>query len=73
MNKYKEGAATIHQNIRKILRDRKRGLEAWEITSRYARKFGKLYSDSAITARIREMGDVTCHLTTYKYTLGELT
>ena len=70
MNQYKEGTATIHQNIRKILRGLKRGLPAWEITGRYARRFGTLYSDSAITARTREMLDVNCSLTTYKYTLG---
>lgn len=70
MNKYTQGTATIHQNIRKILRGLKRGLPAWEITGRYARRFGKLYSDSAMTARTREMGDVVCNLSTYKYTLG---
>lgn len=70
MNKTKAGKATIHQNIRKILRGRNRGLPAWEIANWYYFKFGKMYSDASLSARIREMSDVTCNLSTYKYTLG---
>lgn len=70
MNKAKAGLATIHQNLRKILKGRKRGVKAWEIVIIYARRFGKLYSDSAITARLREMLDVFCNLSDYTYRLG---
>jgi hypothetical protein len=69
MNKYREGVATIHGNIRKILRGRKRGLKAYEIVNEYARKFKVVYSDSAMTARMREMKDIKCNLSNYHYTL----
>ncbi len=70
MGKYKSGLAEIHCNLRKLLKGRKRGLKAWELVLMYARRFGKMYSDAALTARLREMSDVSCNLTTFCYSLG---
>ena len=68
MNKYTEGLATIHCNLRSILRHRK-PMEAHKIVAAYLRKYGKRYSDSSITARLREMHDVKCNLSNYTYSL----
>lgn len=70
MNKYKEGIATIHNNLRKLLNSYKRGLKAWEICDIYLRRFKIKYSDSAMTARLREMADVVCNLSNYTYSIG---
>jgi len=70
MDKYKTGVATIHQNLRKLLKGRKGGYKAWELVLMYARRFGKLYADAAITARLREMRDVTCRKSDYTYSIG---
>ena len=69
MNKYKEGVADIHNNLRKILKGKKKGLQAYKIQQKYSEKFGKLYSESSITARLREIKDVHCNLSTYRYIL----
>ena len=71
MNKYTHGIATIHNNLRKLLKGRKRGLQAWQICRLYARRFGKMYSDSSITARIREMIDIVCNLADYTYKMKD--
>lgn len=70
MDKRKEGLSTIHLNIRKILKGRKRGLKAFEVCGIYCQRFQKLYSDSSMTARFREMKDISCDLKTYRYSLG---
>lgn len=59
MKKYSMGLATIHNNLRGFIRGRKR-IQPWELQQKYMRKFGKMYSESAITARLREMKDVIC-------------
>ena len=71
MNKRKEGISEIHINIRKILKGRKKGLKAYEICHYYFARFDKLYSDSTMTARMREMRDVRCDSTgnSYRYKL----
>ena len=69
MNKTKEGVAAIHNNIRKILKGRKRGYRGFELKNLYYRRYGTLYQESGFTARLREMGDVVCDLSTYRYNL----
>jgi len=71
MNKYNAGIATIHTNIRKILKGRKRGIQAWKVSLLYARRFGTMYSDASITARFRQMNDVVCNLSDYTYSIKE--
>ena len=66
MDKYKNGVATIHQNIRKLLKRRK-PMPAWVICNLYEQRYGKRYSDSAMTARLRQMRDIICNHSTYEY------
>ena len=68
MDKYKEGTADIHRNLRKLLRRRKPQM-AWVICNLYFTRYGKRYSDSSMTSRLREMKDITCNLSTYEYSL----
>lgn len=69
MNKNAEGIANIHNNIRNILKGRKRGLQAWQVVERYRVRYGKRYSESGITARLRECRDVSCNLSDYTYSI----
>jgi hypothetical protein len=69
MDKHSEGIASIHNNIRKMLKGRKRGLKGWEIQQGYLARYGKRYSESSITARLRQMMDVSCNLSNYTYRL----
>jgi hypothetical protein len=68
MNKHQLGIADIHVNFRKIMTPGKE-LKAWQIQVAYLREYGKRYSESSITARLREMKDVRCDLSTYTYKL----
>ena len=70
MNKTKEGLSDTQHNIRSILKGNKHGLKAYEICAIYLIQFKKQYSESATTARMREMSDVNCNLSTYRYSLG---
>ena len=69
MNKTKEGGADTHINLRKIFKAKKKPMKAWHLQAFYLEMFGKRYSESSITARLREMMDVKCNLTDYTYTL----
>ncbi len=69
MNKHSIGKATIHQNIRKLLKLRKRALKCHELRDLYNAAFGKYYSESGFSARLREMSDMQCDLSTYRYSL----
>jgi hypothetical protein len=69
MDKYKEGTAAIHANIRKVMKGLKRGLQGWQIQERYQVKYGHRYSESSITRRLREMADVNCDRKTNCYSL----
>jgi hypothetical protein len=69
MNKTKEGLSTTQHNIRSILKGSKHGLKAYEICDTYLIQFKRQYESSTMTARMREMGDVTCNLSTYRYSL----
>ena len=71
MDKYKEGISGVHQNIREILKRRRSAPKAWHIQAVYLRIYGKRYSESSITARLREMADVTCNLTDYTYSIKD--
>ena len=71
MKKYAKGLADIHHNLRKILKGRRRGMLSWELCLAYQSKFGRRYSDASITARLREMADIECNLSTYRYTIRE--
>ena len=68
MNKQNEGIADVQNKIRKILKGG-RSLESWRITQEYRVRFKKQYSDASITARMRQMSDVVCDLSTYQYKL----
>jgi len=68
MDKHKLGIADTHNLIRKILRGLKRGLRGCDIKNRLE-KYDVYMSDAAATARIRQMKDVSCNLSTYFYTL----
>lgn len=67
MNKYTVGEADIHLNIRKIMQGRKRGLKCYEIRDLYFKRFGKYYSESGFSARLREMNDIKCNLSDNTY------
>jgi hypothetical protein len=69
MNKTKEGKASVHQNLRAIFKAKKKPMRAWHLQAFYLEMFGKRYSESSITARLREMLDVSCNLTDYTYML----
>ena len=69
MNKHKEGIADIHRNIRKLLKNRKQGMRSFAIRDLYFNRYGKYYSESGFTARLREMKDVHCDRSNYEYTL----
>lgn len=70
MNKTKAGLSTTQHNLRSILRGSKHGLKAYEICDTYLIQFKKRYSESGITARLRQMQDVSCNLSTYRYSIG---
>ena len=67
MSNSSEGTATIHRNIRKLLKGRKRGLRAFAIRDLYNHRYNKFYSESGFTARLREMKDIKCDLSSYEY------
>jgi hypothetical protein len=69
MNKTRIGQATIHFNIRRLLKGRKRGLRCFEIRNLYILRYKHRYSESGFSARLREMRDVRCNLTNYTYKL----
>lgn len=71
MDKRSQGISPIHQNLREILRRRKSAPKAWHLCAVYLRVYGTRYSDSTITARLREMPDVTCNLTDYTYSIKD--
>ncbi len=71
MNKTKDGNADIHIRFRKILNASKKPLKAWHIQAVYLRKYDKRYSESSVTARLREMDDVTCNLSDYTYDITQ--
>lgn len=70
MNKTKAGMSATQHNIRSILRGSKHGLKSYEVCEIYFIQFKMRYSESATTARMREMSDVSCNLSTYRYSLG---
>jgi len=70
MNKTKAGVSTKQHNIRSILRGSKHGLKGHEVCAIYFIQFKEMCSESATTARMREMSDVSCNLSTYRYSLG---
>lgn len=53
--KYAQGQANIHFDIRKIMKRRKKW-KPYQIQEELA----KIYSESSITARLRQMADVVC-------------
>lgn len=57
MRVYEEGISDLHHKIRKIMR-RKRWWKPSEVQRQIALHHDKLYSESTITRRIREMKDV---------------
>ena len=65
MNKTNEGRAEIHQRLRLIFTIKKKPMKAWHLQSFYLEMFDKRYSESSITARLRQMADVSCNLTDY--------
>ena len=69
MNKHKEGLADIHRNIRKLLKNRKQGMRCASIRDLYSHRYGKYYSESGFSARLREMKDVKCNLSSFEYSL----
>lgn len=69
MNKTKEGLSSAHYVLRDILKFSDKALKAWEIGVQYLKITGKRMSESSITARLREMRDVSCCLSTYTYTM----
>lgn len=69
MNNTRLGKATIHFNIRTLLKGRKHGLRCFEIRNLYRLKFGRFYSESAFSARLREARDIKCNLSDYTYSL----
>ena len=69
MDKHKAGVADSQQFIRRILKAAKRGMKAWEICAAYFIMAGKRMSESAMTARIRQMMDVVCNLSDYTYSI----
>lgn len=69
MNKYKEGKAEIHIRFRVIFKEAGKALKGWQVQAAYLLKYGKRYSESTVTARIREMKDIKCNLSDYTYSL----
>ena len=67
MDRYREGVSDQHNNYRSIFKAVNRPLLGWEITAMYLAMFHKRYSDSSTTARLREMPDVWCNLSTHEY------
>ena len=59
MNKYKEGIGKPHAIIREIMK-RKVWWMPYDVAFTYRLKTGKRMSESALTARLREMKDVVC-------------
>jgi hypothetical protein len=71
MNNTKAGVADIHIRFRKIFKASKKPLKAWHIQAIYHRQYGKRYSESSVTARLREMMDVNCNLSDYTYDITQ--
>jgi hypothetical protein len=71
MDKRKNGVSDIHCNLRELLRPIDMGLMGFEICEIYFHKYHRRYSDSTMTARLREMSDVVCDLSDYTYRLME--
>ena len=69
MDKYKDGESQQQDNIRSLFKAAARPLKGWEITEMYHAVFGRRYSESGTTARLRQMPDVWCNLSTYEYSL----
>jgi len=71
MNKRTLGISEIHCNLRELLGSMDVGLRGFEICEIYFHKYHRRYSDSTMTARLREMSDIVCDLSNYTYTLTE--
>jgi hypothetical protein len=69
MNKRELGKADIHENIREIFRIVKKPLPCYAARDLYNSIFNKYYLDSTFSARMREMSDIKCNLSTYEYYL----
>jgi hypothetical protein len=69
MNKTKEGKSSMHTNIRRMMRAVRCGMKCFELRDLYFSMFKKMYSESAFSARLREMKDVVCNLSDYTYSL----
>ena len=67
MNRTKDGESNLHDKIRMILIKNKRFMKAWEIVNAIFEATGFRYSESGMTARLREMKDVVCNLSKYTY------
>ena len=71
MDKRAEGISTIHCNLRRFLKGRRRGKKAGEICDIYNAIYNTNYGDATMTARFREMRDMVCDLSDYTYRLVE--
>jgi len=67
---YSNGTSKIHANIRKLLKHKTQGLRCYAIRDLYKETYGKFYSESGFSARLREMADVVCNLSDYTYTIN---
>ena len=67
MNNTRDGKAYLHSVIRKAMKAAGKPMKAWQIQIEIIKAIGKRYSESSVTARLREMLDVTCNLTDYTY------
>jgi len=67
---YKNDQAKVHKNIRKLLQHKKQGLRCYAIRDLYEKTYGKFYSESGFSARLREMADVVCNLSDYTYSIN---
>jgi repressor of nif and glnA expression len=70
MNLYKIGMAPLHIIIRKVMAKAGKSLKAWQIEALIRKETGKRYSESTVTARLREMRDVKCNLSNNTYGLA---
>ena len=61
MNKYKEGIGKPHVILRDIMKERVWWMP-YDVVIKYRVRTGKPMSESALTARFREMKDVNCKL-----------
>lgn len=71
MSKYTEGEAPIQLKIKAIMNKAGKPLKGWHIQAVLLREYGKRYSESSVTARLREMPKVTCNLTDYTYSIKD--